>query len=125
MLFNHADSIFVGHNLDESYKVPGLAIVNKRDVTKREVCSIDIDSTTTLSESKIQWKSEYGSIVYSSIGKEFIEGGMNEVGLYIGEMSLAETKYINDRTLIKMTVLSWMQYLLDNFENVDEVIKDL
>jgi len=50
---------------------------------------------------------------------------MNEVGLYIGEMSLAETKYINDRTLIKMTVLSWMQYLLDNFENVDEVIKDL
>lgn len=83
ILFNHADSLFVGHNLDESYEVPGLVIVNKRGVTKREVCSIDIDSITTLSESKIQWKSKYGSILYSSIGKEFIDGGDKKLNFNI------------------------------------------
>ncbi|HKJ81388.1 MAG TPA: linear amide C-N hydrolase [Ignavibacteriaceae bacterium] len=123
ILFNHADSLFVGHNLDESYEVPGLVIVNPHGVTKREVSFADFD--TTLSKSKIQWKSKYGSIVYSNLGKEFIDGGMNEAGLYIGEMSLANTKYIKDSNLIKMTDLSWMQYILDNFESVNEVIKDL
>lgn len=123
ILFDHADSLFVGHNLDESYEVPGLVIINPRGVSKREVSSADFD--TTLSKSEIQWKSKYGSIVYSSLGKEFIDGGMNETGLYIGEMSLADTKYIKDSNLIRMTVLTWMQYILDNFESVSKVINDL
>lgn len=118
ILFNKADSLFIGHNLDESYEVPGLVIINKRGVTKREVCFADFD--TTLSNPKIYWESKYGSIVYSNLGKEFIDGGMNEAGLYIGEMSLAETKYIQDSNLIKMTVSTWMQYLLDNFARVDD-----
>ena len=41
ILFNHADSLFVGHNLDESYEVPGLVIVNPRGVSKREVSAAD------------------------------------------------------------------------------------
>jgi penicillin V acylase-like amidase (Ntn superfamily) len=125
ILYMHADSIFVGHNADESYEIPGLVIVNKRGVSKREISWDDFNSPSGLSKSKIQWKSKYGSIVYSLLGKEFVDGGMNEVGLYVGEMTMVDTKFTDDKNLIRIEELLWIQYLLDNFENVDQVIKDL
>lgn len=125
ILYIHADSVFVGHNLDEMFETTGLVIVNKRGVSKREISWSDYNSPAGLSKSKIQWKSKYGSIVYSTLGKEFIDGGMNEAGLYVGEMTMMDTKFTEDSDLVKMNGFLWMQYVLDNFETVDQVIMDL
>src|SRR3989339_10499 len=125
ILYIHADSVFVGHNLDEMSQTTGLIIVNKRGVLKREVRWSDYKSPTGLSKAKIQWKSKYGSIVYSTLGKEFINGGMNEAGLYVGEMTMMDTKFTEDNALLKINGFLWIQYVLDNFETVDQVILDL
>jgi penicillin V acylase-like amidase (Ntn superfamily) len=125
ILFIKKDSLFVGHNLDEMFETTGLVIINKRGVSKREVSWSDYNSPSGLSKSKIQWESRYGSIVYSTLGKEFIDGGMNEAGLYIGEMTMMDTKFPEKKKLPKINGFLWMQYVLDNFESVDQVIKDL
>jgi penicillin V acylase-like amidase (Ntn superfamily) len=124
ILYIQNKSLFVGHNLDTDYEITGLVIVNKRGVSKREISWSDYNSPSGLSKARIHWKSKYGSIVYSGLGKEFIDGGMNETGLYIGEMALVETKY-PDNKLPKIIANLWMQYLLDNFKSVEEVIKNL
>lgn len=125
ILFIQSDSLFIGHNLDEDYETTGLVIVNKRGILKREVSWSDYNSPSGLSKARIHWKSKYGSIVYSGLGKEFIDGGMNEAGLYIGEMTLSETKLPDYNNLPKMNGNLWMQYVLDNFESVEQVIKNL
>lgn len=125
ILYIHADSIFVGHNLDEMFVTTGLVVVNKRGVMKREVSWSDYNSPSGLSKPKIHWMSKYGSIVYSTLGKEFIDGGMNEAGLYVGEMTMMDTKFTEDNNLVKINGFLWIQYVLDNFETVDQVIMDL
>jgi penicillin V acylase-like amidase (Ntn superfamily) len=125
ILFIQNDSLFIGHNLDEDFETTGLVIVNKRGISKREVSWSDYNSPSGLSKARIHWKSKYGSIVYSTLGKEFIDGGMNEAGLYIGEMTLMDTKFPEYTNLPKMNGFLWMQYVLDNFESVEQVIKDL
>lgn len=125
ILFIQNDSLFIGHNLDEDFETTGLVIVNKRGISKREVSWSDYNSASGLSKARINWKSKYGSIVYSALGKEFIDGGMNEAGLYIGEMTMMDTELPEYNKMPKINGWLWMQYVLDNFESVEQVIKDL
>ena len=54
-----------------------------------------------------------------------IDGGLNEAGLYIGEMTLMETIYpvIEGKPTFHTNL--WMQYILDCYATVDEAIKNL
>jgi penicillin V acylase-like amidase (Ntn superfamily) len=75
---------------------------------------------------KLRWTSVYGSVTFSSMGQNFIDGGYNEAGLYIQEMTLeggALPAAGDGRPRVFMTL--WMQYVLDNFTSVDDVIKSL
>ncbi|UCE08463.1 MAG: linear amide C-N hydrolase, partial [bacterium] len=55
--------------------------------------------------------------------RDFPDGGMNEAGLCIWEMSFGKTKFIENDSLPKIFMAQWMQYVLDNFESVDQAIK--
>lgn len=68
------------------------------------------------------WESLYGSISFNQFGKEFPYGGMNERGLVIAQMYLAQTIYpdIDGRKVI--SPLQWIQYHLDVSSSVEEVI---
>ena len=48
---------------------------------------------------------------------------MNEAGLCIWEMGLDNTEFMENDTLPKLFMSQWMQYVLDNFESVDQVIR--
>jgi choloylglycine hydrolase len=73
-------------------------------------------------EAAISWTSKYGSITFNQYGKEFPTGGMNEKGLVVELMWLAETKYPKKDGRAALNVLQWIQYQLDNAATVDEVI---
>jgi len=123
-LINQNDSIIVGHNLDEYIDVPGAIFVNKRDVLKENISWRDVLCflcTKKTSVPRIQWVSKYGSITYSYWGKDFIDGGMNEQGLYIGEMTLFGTKWIESEKPPFHHHL-FLQYVLDNFATVEEAL---
>jgi choloylglycine hydrolase len=92
----------------------GLVYVNKRDLVKT--------AFVQLPEKQLVWTSKYGSITFNQIGKEFPHGGMNEKGLVIELMWLAETKYPESDDRFCLQDLQWIQFQLDNYSTVAEVI---
>jgi choloylglycine hydrolase len=123
-MLERGDTLLVGHNLDEYMPVPGLIVVNPRGASKHGLGWSTFNPLAPVSPA-FKWVSKYGSVTYSNMGKEFPDGGMNETGLYVGEMSYWFTEYPKDKGLVRLYHHQWVQYLLDNFETVDQVLADL
>ena len=125
-LFHSEETLLVGHNLDENMKVPGLIVINPRGISKENISYSDIKAgEKTSSSRRLRWVSKYGSLTYNVFGKEFPDGGLNEAGLYVGEMTLMGTKWPDGGDAARMYHNNWMQYLLDNLATVDEVLSSL
>jgi len=73
-------------------------------------------------EKPLAWISAYGSVTVSQNGKEFPNGGMNEVGLVVEQTTLWQTEYpaLDDRPVVGE--LQWIQYFLDTCGSVQEVL---
>ena len=70
------------------------------------------------------WTSKYGSVTFNQFGKEFPIGGMNETGLVVEQILLPHSTYPNFGGP-SVSNSEWVQYQLDNFSNVDEVLKNI
>jgi len=70
------------------------------------------------------WTSKFGSVTFNQIGKEFPYGGINEEGLVIEQLWLGSTEYQDNNTKT-ISELEWIQYQLDQYSSVDEVIKNI
>lgn len=106
---DHGDRPVFGRNYDFMME-DGLVIINKRGVTK-----------TTRSKS-IVWTSKYGSVTFNQYGREFPTEGMNEAGLVVEPMMLVETEYPLPDSRPAIPDRQWIQYQLDNFSTIEEVI---
>ena len=100
-------------------------MINKRNIRKNNINWEDLKWGMKKKTQRIEWISKYGSITYNTAGKEFIDGGLNEVGLYIGEMTLFETRFPVDENKPKIYHHMWMQYILDNYKSVKDVIENI
>jgi len=101
----------VGKNYDWDVD-DGLVIVNKRGVSK----------TALVRDNAATWTSKYGSITFNQHGREFPLGGMNEAGLAVEVMWLNETQYEAADGRPALDNQQWLQYQLDNFATVAEVV---
>jgi choloylglycine hydrolase len=119
------DAFLIGHNLDNGRPVPGTIVINKRNVQKTGVSVYELLFGVKPPNPAIAWTSRYGSVTFNAWGKEFIDGGINEVGLYIHEMSLLGTRFPEDDERPRMFMMQWMQYQLDNYASVEEVLSNL
>lgn len=73
----------------------------------------------------ITWVSKYGSIVTSSFNICSTDG-MNEKGLVANLLWLAESEYpVYGSDDIGLSAAAWAQYVLDNFEYVEEAVEAL
>lgn len=72
----------------------------------------------------IKWVSRYGSVVVTAFHTNAVSDGMNEAGLGAHLLYLHETQY-GQRDLNKpgLANVLWIQYLLDNCKNVNEVVE--
>jgi len=111
------DQVFAAKNFDW-YSGSGYVIKNNRSQSK---CTyLNYDGLNTC------WTSKYGSITFNQNGKEFPYGGINEQGLVVEMLWLKETiykEYQEDAT--KLSELEWIQYQLDNYRSVDEIIANI
>lgn len=104
---------FFGRNFD--YAVgDGHVTVNKRGVKK--------SSFIKAPEKPMTWVSKFGSVTFNLVGREFPCGGMNEAGLVVEMLRLANSTYPEMDGRFGLSVLQWIQYQLDNAKTVDEVI---
>jgi penicillin V acylase-like amidase (Ntn superfamily) len=92
----------------------GLVIVNKRDVEK---------TAFVRNEIPVRWVSKYGSVTFNQFGREFPSGGINEAGLVIEILWLEGTRYPEpDSRPVVGGTLQWIEYQLDNFATVEDII---
>jgi len=117
-------NMIVGHNLDQEYYTPGMIHVNRRGEPKRSVSSLELSLTETPTPI-LEWSSKYGSVTFSPFGVGLPDGGMNEAGLVVNEMGLGESDFPFSDTLPTMLAHQWIQYQLDMFADVEEVIQSL
>lgn len=122
-LLKNGSDLIAGHNLDDSYQVSGAVIINKRNVFKKGITWKELSTSEKETSPKPEWISKWGSVSFNTRGRDFADGGMNEKGLIIWEMSLRGTKFIQDESKPKLFMMQWMQYQLDNHESVEQVIK--
>jgi choloylglycine hydrolase len=116
------DVLIYGHNLNQpGMDVPGLILINKRGVFKIGRSGSEMLTKERLDRSTLSWISRYGSVTFSTFGKDMPDGGVNEAGLFIWEMS-SDTEYPKNASLPKLLQMNWMQYVLDNFAATDEVV---
>lgn len=124
-LLKKGDTLIAGHNLDMPGHIPGVIVINKRGMQKTGKSWEQLLSGKPSTVPPVKWVSRYGSITFNPFCRDFPDGGMNEAGLYIEEMSLGETRFPEDDSKPKIFMMQWMQYVLDNIETVDQVIKSL
>ncbi|HEX3047513.1 MAG TPA: linear amide C-N hydrolase [Bacillota bacterium] len=110
-------SFIIGKNYDTPDPCYGMIFTNQRNLSK----------TALIRNPEIpkQWKSTYGSIVFSQVGKEFPSCGMNEAGLVVEQTTLWNTTYPDRDHRPALKELQWIQYMLDTTATVDEVINSL
>ena len=107
---------FMGKNYDWHLE-RGLVMVNKRGVSKTALKDRENDPGPFA-----QWTSKYGSLTFNQYGRELPMGGINEAGLVVELMSLRATKYPAPDSRLALGALQWIQYQLDNFSKVEQVI---
>lgn len=70
------------------------------------------------------WTSKYGSVIASGYNIASADG-MNEKGLVVNMLYLAEANYGNDTKNPPLSIGLWAQYVLDNYATVDDAVKGL
>lgn len=106
-------TVLLGKNFDWTFD-RGYIIKNPRNTTKV--------AYFTHSGIPAGWTSKYGSITFNQNGKEMPYGGMNEKGLVVEMLWLEDTRFNITEDKTYLNELEWIQYQLDNFQTVDEVI---
>jgi penicillin V acylase-like amidase (Ntn superfamily) len=115
LCLDNGDHCVFGTNMDHSEVKVSQVFVNKRNVLKT-----GWESGTT--GERLRWISKYGSVTINMAGYQLVWGGMNEAGLMISTMSLSETLEPKPDERPPLPSALWVQYLLDNYSKIEEVI---
>lgn len=94
----------------------GYLMVNKRHVEKTALLMPGQTNPA-------KWTSKYGSLTFNQLARELPMGGLNEAGLAVEIMVLSETEYpppSDHKPAVNES--QWIQYVLDNYANVSDVI---
>lgn len=110
----HAKHVVYGNNYDWS-DGNGLVLVNKRNVSKSALPEPGEPNVP-------RWVSKYGSVTFNQFGRELPASGMNEAGLVVMLMWVHETTYPAADSRATVNPLEWIQYQLDNFDSVEQVV---
>jgi choloylglycine hydrolase len=81
-----------------------------------------IERNGEVGANSLTWKSKYGSVIASGYDISSTDG-MNEKGLVANLLWLAESEFTKwDKKKPGLSIAAWVQYVLDNFETVEEAV---
>ena len=115
-VIDKGNNLAIGRNYDWGFG-EGYLIINKKNQQKTAFVYWE-ESTANLAS----WKSKFGSITFNQYGRDIPLSGMNEAGLVVSELWLDSTQYPAPDSRPSMSLDQYIQYLLDNFQTVDEII---
>ena len=106
---------FVGKSYDWD-KGQGLVVINKAGVGKRALSLSTTDTPAT-------WVSRHASVTFNQFGRELPNGGMNDAGLVVEVMWLDTSVFPAPDARLAVNELQFVQWLLDEFSSVGEVVQ--
>ncbi len=106
-------TVLLAKNFDWMYG-HGYVIKNPRGLSK--------SAFPTRTGRPAQWAARYGSITFNQNGKEMPYGGINEKGLTVEMLWMDLTNYGEVEQKEYLNELEWIQYQLDNYATVQEVL---
>lgn len=113
LLINRPNVKLMAVNYD--WDVPGgRLIVNQRGIQKIAMVSEGAEP--------LSWVSSLGSLTFNQYGRDFPIGGLNQMGLAMQVLWLAETIYPAEAPGPAVSSLQWVQYCLDSFGSVQQVV---
>ena len=112
-VLKNGKTVILGKNFDWTFD-QGYVVKNLRNIEKFAYYSHNGIAAS--------WTSKYGSFTFNQNGKEMPYGGMNERGLVVEMLWLEDTRFNISEDKPFVNELEWIQYQLDNFQTVDEVI---
>jgi choloylglycine hydrolase len=113
-LLQGTNGLVVGKSYDWTMS-QGLVVLNARGVKKRALPMMPDDRPAS-------WRAKFSSVTFNQYGRELPNGGMNEAGLVVEVMWLDESVYPPPDARPTVSELQWIQYQLDNFSSVKEMI---
>lgn len=93
----------------------GLVFANKQGVAKR---ALTVDPKDT----PASWVSRHANLTFNQYGREFPNGGMNDAGLVVEILWLDDSQYEPRDARPVLNELQWIQYQLDSFATVAEMM---
>lgn len=114
-ILNDSGNLLFGRNYDFNFG-QGFIVINNRGVNKQAIVEAPYKPAS--------WVSKYGSITFNQVGIDAPMDGMNEKGLVIAQMGLAESQYPKPKPENIINQLEWIQYQLDMSATLDEVIEN-
>src|SRR5439155_4033925 len=111
-LLSRGNDVVVGKSYDWNMS-QGFVMVNPRGVKKQAL---------PMTPNPARWMSKHASVTFNQYGRELPNGGMNDAGLVVEVMWLDSSTYPPPDARPSVTELQWIQYQLDNFAAVKEMI---
>jgi choloylglycine hydrolase len=106
--------VLFGRNYDFEHGT-GVVLINPRGRTKTAVARTH----------PATWHARFGSVTFNQFGQDQPMGGVNEKGLVLELMWLDGTQYPAADARPVVGVLEWIQYALDRFETVAELLQGI
>lgn len=114
-----------------TYTGPNNTVVTGRSMdwvedmrTELWVFPAGIEKTGSAEPNSVKWTSKYGSVIASGYDLGTTDG-MNSEGLDANLLYLSTTDYGKPQANRQnISILTWTQYVLDNYATVDEAVKD-
>jgi penicillin V acylase-like amidase (Ntn superfamily) len=97
----------------------GVVLWNPHGLVKQAIPSLEPG------ERPARWTSRFASLTFNQYGREMPTGGMNEKGLVVEILWLASSAYPIPDSRPTIRMLQWVQYQLDNYSTVAEVLTHL
>lgn len=116
LCINSEGMLVTGRSYDWSFG-EGYIMVNKRGQLKTAFTYWEENKNNLAS-----WTAKYGSVTFVQYGREIAFDGMNEAGLVVSELWLDESIYPSVDFRPSLSLDQYVQYLLDNFSTVDEIV---
>lgn len=89
-------------------------VLNRRGLVKRALVAEGVEP--------VSWVSGYGSLTLNQLGADFPLAGINQAGLAVVALPLDDAGYAPRSHRAEVDPLQWVQYCLDSFENVNQVV---
>ncbi len=99
----------------------GHMVSNPRGLHKQALIANTERNKIRNSAIAVEWRARFASLTFNQFGKEFPYGGMNEKGLVVEILNLADTQWAEPDEHPEINDLQVIQYLLDTSADLDDV----